>query len=139
MMNDKVSSFFFSQNETVNINNRIKLLDNVLGEIRGNEGWMRLCGGKVWKWFYVDLWRNILVDNGLSDEGKTKVMRLCVLEKVKYNNMGVKTLRRFLQNSIVEVKKGEKISKNGMKMRDDDGESTAEVAVSGTDDAKVAA
>lgn len=112
----KVNDYFMNEKEIEAFSKRIRfvedrihVLENMMDEIRDNEEWMRLCGGKVWKWFYVELWRRILIDNRLSDEEKSSVMRMCVLEKVKYGNMGYKTMKRFIEQKVFELKKGGKV------------------------------
>jgi len=144
MKNKRMSEFFMREDEIKRlekfeggIENRIKLLDIVMEEIRGNERWMKLCNGKVWIWFRVELWRDILLDKGLSDEGKLSVMRLCVLEKVKYNNMGDKTLKRYVEKVMGEVKKEEKRIKDGKK--EGEGEVTEKEGKEGLGGVKVAA
>ena len=133
-MNDREVELFEKKCEFVN--HRIKLMDSVLDEIRGNGDWMRVCGGKVWKWFYVDLWRRILIDNRLSDEGKTKVMRMCVLEKVKNGSMSYKRMKRCKEEKVMEVKGGKKKEREGV---GEEGEITEKVVGTGADATKVAA
>ena len=108
MKNKRMSEFFMGKREVKMIEGRIRLLEEIMEEIRRNEEWMGYSNGKVWKWFKVMLWKPILVESGLSDDGKLKVMRLCIGEKVKYKNMGDKGMKGFVEKMIVEVKKGEK-------------------------------
>ena len=129
MQNKRVSEFFMGKREVKMIEGRIRLLEEILGEIRGNGEMMGYSKGKVWKWFKVMLWKPILVESGLSDEGKMKVMRLCVLEKVKYQNMGDKGMKGFVVQMIVKVKGEEKkvrfgVGRAGMEM----GEAAEEAA-----------
>ena len=108
MKNKRMSEFFMGKREVKMIEGRIRLLEEIMEEIRRNEEWMGYSNGKVWKWFKVMLWKPILVESGLSDDGKLKVMRLCIGEKVKYKNMGDKGMKGFVEKMILEVKKGEK-------------------------------
>ena len=129
MQNKRMSEFFMGKREMKLIEGRIRLLEEILGEIRGNGEMMGYSKGKVWKWFKVMLWKPILVESGLSDEGKMKVMRLCVLEKVKYQNMGDKGMKGFVVQMIVKVKGEEKkvrfgVGRAGMEM----GEAAEEAA-----------
>lgn len=132
MQNKRVGEFFMGKREVKMIEGRIRLLEEILGEIRGNGELMRYSNGKVWKWFKVMLWKPILVESGLSDEGKLKVMRLCIGEKVKYNNMGDKGMKGFVEKMIVEVKLGERKGrlnggKGGMEKKEGEGETSEEV------------
>lgn len=77
------------------------LLESVLSEVEKNNDVMELCGGDVWGWLKIDLWKNILICNGLSDEGKVVLMKKCVSEKVKYPNMGDKSMK-FLVESLIK-------------------------------------
>ena len=129
MKNKRMSEFFMGKREVKMIEGRIRLLEEIMEEIRRNEEWMGYSNGKVWKWFKVMLWKPILVESGLSDDGKLKVMRLCVLEKVKYQNMGDKGMKGFVVQMIVKVKGEEKkvrfgVGRAGMEM----GEAPEEVA-----------
>lgn len=135
MQNKRVSEFFMGKREVKMIEGRIRLLEEILGEIRGNGELMGYSNGKVWKWFKVMLWKPILVESGLSDEGKLKVMRLCIEEKVKYKNMGDKGMKGFVDKMIVEVKLGERKGrlnggKGGMEKDEGVGETSEEVAAS---------
>ena len=138
MIKNKTYEFFTTDSEMKTINHRIQLLKGVLGEIKKNEKWMELCGGKVWKWFGVGNWKEVLVDRGLSDEGKSKMMRLCVLEKVKYNNMGDNTLKRFVKKVMMDVKKEEKRVKEEGKKKEGGGDTSEEAVILGTDGAAAA-
>ena len=138
MIKNKTYEFFTTDSEMKTINHRIQLLKGVLGEIKKNEKWMELCGGKVWKWFGVGNWKEVLVDRGLSDGGKLKVMRLCVLEKVKYNNMGDNTLKRFVKKVMMDVKKEEKRVKEEGKKKEGGGDTSEEAVILGTDGAAAA-
>ena len=135
MQNKRVSEFFMGKREVKMIEGRIRLLEEILGEIRGNGELMGYSNGKVWKWFKVMLWKPILVESGLSDEGKLKVMRLCIGEKVKYKNMGDRGMKGFVDRMIVEVKLGERKGrlnrgKGGMEKDEGVGETSEEVAAS---------
>ena len=134
MQNKRVSEFFMGKREVKMIEGRIRLLEEILGEIKGNGELMGYSNGKVWKWFKVMLWKPILVESGLSDEGKLKVMRLCIGEKVKYKNMGDKGMKGFVDKMIVEVKLGERKGrlnggKGGMEKDEGEGETSEEVAI----------
>ena len=132
MKNKRMSEFFMGKREVKMIEGRIRLLEEIMEEIRRNEEWMGYSNGKVWKWFKVMLWKPILVESGLSDEGKMKVMRLCIGEKVKYKNMGDKGMKGFVEKMIVEVKSGEKKGRlNGGKggVEKEEGETSEEVAI----------
>ena len=61
MQNKRVSEFFMGKREVKMIEGRIRLLEEILGEIRGNGELMGYSNGKVWKWFKVILWKPILV------------------------------------------------------------------------------
>ena len=135
MQNKRVSEFFMGKREVKMIEGRIRLLEEILVEIRGNGELMGYSNGKVWKWFKVMLWKPILVESGLSDEGKLKVMRLCIGEKVKYKNMGDKGMKGFVDKMIVEVKLRERKGrlnrgKGGMEKDEGVGETSEEVAAS---------
>jgi hypothetical protein len=135
MENKKVSEFFLGKREMKLIEGRVKLLEKIMEEIRGNEELMGYSSGKVWKWFKVMLWKPILVESGLSDEGKLNVMRMCIGEKVKYKNMGDKGMKGFVGKMIVEVKLGERKGRvNGDRGKDEgEGEPSEEVAIEKTD------
>lgn len=138
MQNKRVSEFFMGKREVKMIEGRVRLLEEIMGEIRGNGELMGYSNGKVWKWFKVMLWKPILVESGLSDEGKLKVMRLCIGEKVKYKNMGDKGMKGFVDKMIVEVKLGERKGrmnggKRGMEKEEGVGETNEEVAIDNTD------
>ena len=129
MDNKRVSEFYMGKREMKLIEGRIHLMERMIDEIRRDGKMMEISMGKVWKWFKVRLWKPILVESGLSDEGKLKVMRLCVLEKVKYQNMGDKGMKGFVVQMIVKVKGEEKkvrfgVGRAGMEM----GEAAEEAA-----------
>ena len=132
MKNKRMSEFFMGKREVKMIEGRIRLLEEIMEEIRRNEEWMGYSNGKVWKWFKVMLWKPILVESGLSDEGKLKVMRLCIGEKVKYKNMGDKGMKGFVEKMIVEVKSGEKkgrLNRGKGGVEKEEGETSEEVAI----------
>ena len=132
MQNKRVSEFFMGKREVKMIEGRIRLLEEIMEEIRRNEEWLGYSNGKVWKWFKVMLWKPILVESGLSDAGKMKVMRLCIGEKVKYKNMGDKGMKGFVEKMIVEVKSGEKkgrLNRGKGGVEKEEGENSEEVAI----------
>lgn len=108
MINKKVSGFFISDREMEKIKVRTQLLEKVLNEINNSVECMTLSKGRVWKWFHVNLWRTILMESGLSNDGKLKVLRECVLEKLKYQNMGEKGMRSFIETEVIMLKNEEK-------------------------------
>jgi len=73
-----------------------------------------LAKGHVWKWFKMYLWRPVLLERNLSDEGKLRMLRMCVLEKVKYQNTSDRTMRRFIRNGVFELKRNEKMGSGGV-------------------------
>lgn len=108
MDSSKISSFFITNTEMKNIQKRINMLEIVINEVESNPECVDLSGGNVWKWFKMYMWKPILLENGLSDEGKMDLMRMCVLEKMKYQNMGDKGLNSFIKNRISTMKLEEK-------------------------------
>lgn len=132
MDNKRVSEFYMGKREMKLIEGRIHLMERMIDEIRGDGKLMEISRGKVWKWFKMMLWKPILVESGLSDEGKLEVMRKCVWEKVKYQNMGDKGMKGFVEKMIVEVKNGERkgrlnTGKGGTEKGEGVGEPTEEV------------
>lgn len=112
MDNSKISSFFITNAELKKIQNRKNMLEIIIDEVKSNSECVELSDGNVWKWFKVYLWKPILVESGLSDEGKMVLMRMCVMEKMKYQNMGDKGLLNFIRNKMEWMKKEEK-KRNG--------------------------
>ncbi len=104
MHHSKISSFFLTDKEIDRINRRRELLQIVVDEVGSDPNLVEMSNGKVWGWFRMGSWKRVLLESGLSDEDRIHLMRLCVKEKVKYQNMGEKGLKNFISGKITDLK-----------------------------------
>ena len=103
-------SIYVADRDLEKLNGRVRLVEQVLAEVKANPGCVELAGGEphVWEWFKMYLWNPILTASTLSDEGKLSVMRKCVKEKILHPNAEDKGMNRLIHSALDVVKEKEK-------------------------------
>jgi hypothetical protein len=97
---DRKMKLMVSDGELKKFQQRSNLFEKVIKEVEGDVEVVKLSGGDVVGWLNVDVWKKVLVCNGLSDEGKYEILMKCVKEKVKYPNMGEKSTKYFIDGCL---------------------------------------